>query len=133
MGDSPKRIAEIVDALISSLPNKHTALGAPVYRQTRKERYFATKVLVRLSNPENRLHSSLEINCPDHPGILATVGKLFVDESINIKDARITTLGERVEDLFYITNRHDQRLVDAEEIEELCSKIEQAVETRLSI
>ena len=133
VGDSPTRIEEIVSALTTSLANKHTAIGTPTYRQTRKERYFARKVLVRLSNPENRLHSTLEINCPDHPGILATVGKLFVEESINVKDARITTLGERVEDLFYITNKHDQKLLAAEEIEELSSKIEEAVEARLSV
>ena len=58
-------------------------------------------------------------------------GKLFVEESINIKDARITTLGERVEDLFYITNSVNETITDETEIEDLISSTQETLEKRL--
>ncbi len=132
VGDNLARIEEIKSALILSFADKHQAARAPQYRQTRKDRYFASKVIVRLLNQPGRLYSTLEINCPDHPGILAAVGKLFVEESINIKDARITTLGERVEDLFYITNRANEPITDQSEIENLIASAQETLEKRLA-
>ena len=132
VGEVRTRIDEIKQALTESLANKHLPARPPQYRQSREERYFATKVIVRLSNLPGRAHSTLEINCPDHSGILATVGKIFVEESINIKDARITTLGERVEDLFYISNSDDLPITDEDEADALISTIEEALEKRIS-
>ena len=131
VGDSLARVDEIKAALSSSFEDKHQATRAPQYRQTRKDKYFASKVIVRLLNHPERRYSTLEINCPDHPGILASVGKLFVEESINIKDARITTLGERVEDLFYITNSVNEPITDETEIEDLISSTQETLEKRL--
>lgn len=131
VGDNLARIEEIKSALILSFADKHQAARAPQYRQTRKDKYFASKVVVRLLNHPGRLYSTLEINCPDHPGILAAVGKLFVGESINIKDARITTLGERVEDLFYITNSANKPITDETEIENLIASAQETLEKRL--
>jgi [protein-PII] uridylyltransferase len=132
VGDNLARIEEIKSALILSFADKHQAARAPQYKQTRKDKYFASKVIVRLLNQPGRLYSTLEINCPDHPGILAAVGKLFVEESINIKDARITTLGERVEDLFYITNSANEPITDQTEIENLIASAQETLEKRLA-
>ena len=131
VGDSLARVDEIKAALSNSFEDKHQATRTPQYRQTRKDKYFASKVIARLLNHPERRYSTLEINCPDHPGILASVGKLFVEESINIKDARITTLGERVEDLFYITNSVNEPITDETEIEDLISSTQETLEKRL--
>ncbi len=132
VGENPTRNAEIIAALTESFANKHVPTRTLQYRQSRKDRYFASKVVARLTNQAGRSYSTLEINCPDHPGILAAVGKLFVEESISIRDARITTLGERVEDLFYITDAGGQSISDEDEVNDLIEKIEEALEKRLS-
>ena len=132
VGEDRERNAEIIAALTQSFASKHAPARAPQYRQSRKDRYFASKVVARLTNQEGRLYTTLEINCPDHPGILAAVGKLFVEESISIRDARITTLGERVEDLFYITNASGTAISDEDEGNDLVDKIKEALEKRLS-
>ena len=46
--------------------------------------------------------STLRVVCSDRPGLLARLGLLFVELGIVVLRARITTLGERVEDVFEI-------------------------------
>jgi [protein-PII] uridylyltransferase len=44
----------------------------------------------------------VEIITPDRPGLLATIAAVFLEHGLILLGARITTLGERVEDLFYV-------------------------------
>ncbi len=44
----------------------------------------------------------MELVAADRPGLLSKVGKVFVDERIDIHAAKIMTIGERAEDVFYI-------------------------------
>lgn len=46
----------------------------------------------------------------DQPALLARVGQVFLQHNIEVHYARITTLGERAEDIFYITDHNDQPL-----------------------
>ena len=45
----------------------------------------------------------MELVAADRPGLLSKVGKVFVDEGIDIDAAKIMTIGERAEDVFYIS------------------------------
>ena len=54
----------------------------------------------------------------DQPGLLARVGQVFLQQQIEVHAARITTLGERAEDMFYISDQNDQAL-SADKLETL--------------
>jgi [protein-PII] uridylyltransferase len=60
---------------------------------------------------------------PDRPGLLARIGKIFFDYNIHLQNAKIATLGERVEDVFFITDQHQKPIEDPK----LCSAIQAAI------
>jgi [protein-PII] uridylyltransferase len=132
VGNNPRRRTEIVNLLGEYLRNPNKPIKPATFRQSRKDKYFAKPVQVALTNTPNKDYSTLEINCPDQPGILACVGQVFADYSVNLKDARITTLGERVEDLFFITDKRDRPLTDMEFMEQLRDEIKSKLEDHLN-
>lgn len=128
VGDNPKRIAEIKTVLGKYLTADAAALAPTRFRQGRKEKYFNKHVETTFLNSPNTDYSTLEINCPDRTGILARVGKIFANNDISLKDARITTLGERVEDLFFITDQAGKPLLQEQQIEKLQADIKSELE-----
>ncbi|MFT4862095.1 MAG: [protein-PII] uridylyltransferase [Pseudohongiellaceae bacterium] len=132
VGNNPRRRAEIVALLSEYLRSPNKPIKPPSFRQSRKDKYFAKPVQVAITNGEGKNYSTLEVNCPDQPGILACVGQVFADYSINLKDARITTLGERVEDLFFITDETGKPITSAELMEQLREDVETKLEDHLN-
>ncbi len=72
-------------------------------RTPRRLRQFQRPTEAHISNDPNSSYSLLVVEASDRPGILAQLGLLFVELSITVHNARITTLGERIEDSFYIS------------------------------
>lgn len=131
VGNQPGRLDEIRRVLISNLSQGNRPIKPARVRHSRKDRYFSKPIETSIHNPPGKNYSTLEVNCPDQPGILACVGKVFAELDINLKDARITTLGERVEDLFFITDKHGNPLSDEAQIDELIADIKSEIEQRL--
>tara|TARA_B110000238_G_C15779633_1_gene291203 strand:- start:282 stop:542 length:261 start_codon:yes stop_codon:yes gene_type:complete len=69
----------------------------------------------------------LEVSSPDRPGLLALIGKIFVDFNVELQAAKIQTLGERVEDVFFLTDAQQQPITDTDQ----CEKIQQAIRLKL--
>ncbi|MBQ0721201.1 MAG: [protein-PII] uridylyltransferase [Gammaproteobacteria bacterium] len=65
----------------------------------------------------------LEVITPDRPGLLAELGQIIMRFKLNLHSAKIATLGERVEDVFYLTDAQNQPLTDLD----LCQQIEQTI------
>ena len=69
----------------------------------------------------------LEVIAPDRPGLLTIIGQVFFRHKLRLHNAKVSTLGERVEDVFFITDRNDQMIVDAD----LIAKIEADLKAEL--
>ena len=76
---------------------------------------------------ETRRVSVLEVSSPDRPGLLARLGKVFVEFNVELQAAKIQTLGERVEDIFFITDDRQQAITDPA----LCEAIQHAIRREL--
>jgi len=67
----------------------------------------------------------------DRPGLLARLGRIFESFNVEIQAAKIQTLGERVEDVFFITDDRQQALTDPQLCEELqrtiCNELDEQV------
>ncbi len=68
----------------------------------------------RIEFIENAEHGRTVLNlvAPDRPGLLADVAHVLRDQRLRVQDARIATFGERAEDQFQLTDRHDQPLTE---------------------
>jgi [protein-PII] uridylyltransferase len=77
----------------------------PVKRRlSRQLKQLPTPTEVTLSRLTGSDTYELNIVAADRPGLLATIGLLFAELGIDLIDARITTLGERIEDVFIISD-----------------------------
>ena len=52
----------------------------------------------------------MELKAPDFSGLLAGVGNAFIDCDISVHNARISKLGERVHNIFQISNLDNSSL-----------------------
>jgi [protein-PII] uridylyltransferase len=108
-----ERLAEIEQALWGSLQRPEEAPMAVSRRAARQVRSFKTTTQITLTVDERNRRSVLELVAGDRPGLLCDVGKVLWEERVDLHAARIATLGERAEDVFYVTDRAQQPLDDA--------------------
>ncbi len=99
VGDRPGRKTEISQVLRDHLAGDGSGTRR---RQPLALRSFNFKTAVSLRDDENSGQTAVEIITPDRPGLLATIAAVFLEHGLILLGARITTLGERVEDLFYV-------------------------------
>ena len=90
-----------------------------VRRTPRRLVPFPMKTEVNIRQAPHLAQSVLEVSAPDRPGLLAVIAKVLVEGDINLVTAKITTLGERVEDIFYITDQAGRPITDPQQQQSL--------------
>ena len=122
------RLAEIEQALWRSM-HRPEATVAVHRRAPRQVRLFRTPTQVVLSVDERNGRSVLELTAGDRPGLLCDVGKALTAERVALQAAKIMTVGERAEDVFYITDFEGRPLTEAA-AERLRESLGKALEQR---
>lgn len=93
---------------VLSQPNK--AQNLTQRRIPRQLRHFNVPSEVNIKLDVVHQYNVVEVISLDRPGLLAQIGALFAKQNINIKTARIATLGERAEDVFFVTDTNGNPL-----------------------
>jgi [protein-PII] uridylyltransferase len=131
IGNDPDRIEFIHNALINELALVDDYSNTISRRTPRQLKHFATPTRTSISNDIQTGTTSLEVICPDRPGLLARIGRIFIDFGIQLQNAKIATLGERVEDIFFIADSNGQPLSDPKLCEdlqrEICKQLDEQV------
>ncbi|TBR43444.1 [protein-PII] uridylyltransferase [Marinomonas agarivorans] len=89
---------------------------------------FNVPARVHLTNTEEESWSRLEVIAPDRPGLLAMIGQFLMNQNIELHKAKIATLGERVEDTFYITEKNGDLIIDQTRIAEICQQLKEKID-----
>jgi [protein-PII] uridylyltransferase len=71
-------------------------------RISRRSRYFPIPPSVELRPDERGQHYLLAVTANDRTGLLYGIAQVLARHGVNLHTARVTTLGERVEDMFLI-------------------------------
>jgi [protein-PII] uridylyltransferase len=123
------RLAEIEVALWRSLRGSADAPFAVSRRAPRQARMFNTPTQIALSVDEPNRRSVLELTAGDRPGLLCEVGQVLMQERVELHAAKIMTVGERAEDVFYLTD-FDNRPLSQAAAEQLRERLVQALDER---
>jgi [protein-PII] uridylyltransferase len=123
------RQQEIERALWRSVRLAENAPVAVSRRVPRQARMFNTPTQIAVSVDERNQRSVLELTAGDRPGLLCDVGKVLLEERIELNAAKIMTVGERAEDVFYVTGFDHKPLTEAA-AERLKSRLTQALDRR---
>lgn len=103
------RYPVIQQALLNVL--NHTDYQPPKVRHSsNKLRYFSVPTKVKFLSTNNDRRTLVELTSLDQPGLLARVGEVFAELNLSLHNARISTIGERVEDSFVLTDSGEKAL-----------------------
>jgi len=91
----------------------------------RRLRHFLIATQVNFVDDEFTGLTRIELITRDRPGLLALVGQAFRIANIRLHDAKITTLGERVEDTFIVSHKDNSPIKSDEEKIRIAQIIEQ--------
>ena len=119
----------ICDSLRKSLNDETLDTAGEERRISRQLRELPWPTEVEVTTEDNL--TTISILAADRPGLLAHLGLLFMELKLTLRSARITTLGERVEDIFIVQNERGEGLYDTEEIYTLQHTLRQRLDSEL--
>lgn len=125
--DQGERQEHIAEHLKHALSDEARGAAIVQRRTPRQVRSFSLPTETLMTTDTNKGVTVLEVRSPDRPGLLARIGEVFVRFNVVLQAAKIQTLGERVEDVFFITDGAHRALEDRE----LCEAIQAAIRREL--
>ncbi|MGZ5607105.1 MAG: [protein-PII] uridylyltransferase [Methylobacter sp.] len=117
------REVHICTVLRNNLLQREVKKHKNIHRQSRQAKHFPIPTSIQFhADPLNR-HTIIELITTDHAGLLSKIGRAFVQKDIHLHSAKITTIGSRAEDMFYITDNQSQPITDTTRQEQIREEI----------
>ena len=107
-------LPDAVERNLAALLAAQSPLPAPqTGRLSRQARHFAIEPSVNLRPDERGQRHILTVTAGDRPGLLYRIARVLGEHQVTLQTAKITTLGERAEDVFLVEG---QNLGDAKKV-----------------
>lgn len=136
IGGNEARYARIIRGIKKELSLVGNYEKVVQRRTPRILKQFSIPTATSLSNDIVHGYTVLEVISPDRPGLLATIGQVFMELNVQLQNAKISTLGERVEDIFFISDMDGNPLSDPVVCKTLqqtiCQRLDKTVEEELN-
>ncbi|MGK0248343.1 MAG: [protein-PII] uridylyltransferase [Oleispira sp.] len=137
IGNDPVRINQIKNTLTHALSTPEEYSSVIQRRTPRQLKHFQIPTQVTLSNDPVMMRTVLEVIAADRPGLLARMGEFFMTHNLLMHSAKIMTEGERISDIFFISDCHDDPISDPELClhiqNEICRILDQQVEAQQQV
>jgi len=95
---------------------------------SRRSKHFPIKTRVSFTHSDTGNLTVMQIIAQDRPGLLYHITHSLLENKIHLHTARINTLGERVEDHFFISDRDGQKIENKKALKDLEKSILSALE-----
>ncbi|MGF1738927.1 bifunctional uridylyltransferase/uridylyl-removing protein GlnD [Photobacterium satsumensis] len=112
---SESRHQTVRRALVNALT--HMKSDRKKKRPPYKLQHFNVKTKVDFLPTKSGKKTMIELVALDMPGLLARVGSVFARQHISLQAAKITTIGERAEDFFIVTNKDGEQLSEGQQVQ----------------
>jgi [protein-PII] uridylyltransferase len=115
-----------IEATLTAELIQNNSLSQPIQgRMNRQVKHMPIKTQVQIFADNHSQYHQLEIIANDRPGLLAQMAQILLSCNVELRNANINTLGNRVEDHFLISAPNGKKLsVEAiQEVEAAFSQI----------
>lgn len=117
-------INKIKKAILSALNNDNLLEIQSSQFVSSRLRHFHFKPVISIKNARHLDYTSMHIQATDYPGLLASIAHALAKLEIKVIDARVSTLGEKVHDIFYISTKSDEKILEENDKQALISQLQ---------
>lgn len=107
-----ERIMCIRQSLLEKLSQDSIPLSADSQRLSRSQKQFSLKTRVQFDEDLENNHTIMTITASNRPALLSHIGQALIKCHISLENAKISTFGEKVEDVFMIRDQNQQIITD---------------------
>ncbi|MCJ8337776.1 MAG: [protein-PII] uridylyltransferase [Pseudomonadales bacterium] len=129
--DNTKALRDIKQTISRKLSTPERYSSIIRRRVSRQLKLFSIPSKVKFTTDSSTHYTQVEIISPDRPGLLAVIGQVFATHNIVLCKAKISIVGERVVDQFFITDCSGALVEDPEFIHllqtEICRQLDQHI------
>jgi len=122
-------IGHIQQVLMAAIDCKEKPTVNINQRMPRVLKSFSSPTRVKFTQDLLNHRTILEMITVDRPGLLYTIANLIADANLHVNHAKVATLGERVEDIFYLNDLQHEAVRDKALLQDLKEQIIQTLDS----
>lgn len=124
------RIAEIHQLLSGGIRQRGRLPDIPPRPVPRQLKHFNTPTRVTAEDDTEGRYTLLEVIAADRPGLLARIGRAFLELNIRVHNAKISTVGANAENIFLVSDMRNQPIREPAEREALIAALHRHIDAQ---